>query len=206
MDNPGDKPEAHRIGWRLLRTRYLFEDPWLRLREDRIAVGSRKMTFTYQEQPGGVVVVPLTGDGRIVLVRQYRYPIDAWSLEVPAGGLHDTGGADLADVARKELHEETGASCETIHAVGSFFSSAALSNEVCHVFLATGVTMDRFPRTEETEHIEILPMPAETVLEMARTGEIKTGPSALALFLCEPLLRQELAKNSPLSRSAGKGS
>ena len=104
MDNPGDKPEAYRIGWRLLRTRYLFEDPWLRLREDRIALssgGSREMTFTYQEQPGGVIVVPLTGDGRIVLVRQYRYPIDAWSLEVPAGGLQDTVYADLSELSLK---------------------------------------------------------------------------------------------------------
>jgi ADP-ribose pyrophosphatase len=134
------------------------------------------------------VIVPVTATGEIVLLKQYRYPIDEWCLEVPAGGMHDSGGCSLEEVARKELREEVGAEAGTLAYVTFFYSASALTDEKCHVYLAEGVTLRNKPEREGSESIETKLVPADEAIRLARTGAIKTAPCALALLLCEPLL------------------
>ncbi|ACZ40322.1 MAG: NUDIX hydrolase [Sphaerobacter thermophilus] len=190
MTETTDKPVARGLGWRTVATRRPFTTPWIRLRQDDIAIGDEQITYTYLDQPPGVFVVPVTGDRRVVLIRQYRYPVDAWCLEVPAGGTHDRPGVPLADLAREELLEEVGGTCATIERIGSFHPSVTHSAQECHVFLALGVELGHTPRHEATERIEILPVPVGEALHLARTGRIADGQSALALLLCEERLRQ----------------
>jgi ADP-ribose pyrophosphatase len=123
-------------------------------------------------------------------VRQYRYPVDEWCWEVPAGGSHDTGDATLEEVVRKEMEEEIGAICEKVEYIDFFYSANSMSDEKCHVFLALGVELKHKPDTEETENIKMHPLPAPEVMQLARSGQVKTGPCALALFLCEDALRK----------------
>src|SRR3982750_4445980 len=85
-------------------------------------------------------------------LRQDRYPVDEWCYGVAAGGTHDRGDDALEEVARDELHEELGASCEELIEVSSFYASPGRSGETCHVFLALGVKLDGNPMLEETEH------------------------------------------------------
>lgn len=185
-----DKPEGARLGWQLLETSYPFATPWLKLRQDRVRIAGRgDITYTYITGNAAVFVVPVTVDGQVVLIRQYRYTIDAWCLEVPAGGTHDRAGVALEDVAREELAEEVGGTCETMERVADFYPSTSRSAEACHVFLATGVTLGRPQALQETERIEIHPVPAREALAMARGGRIADGQSALALLLCEDALR-----------------
>jgi len=125
-----------------------------------------------------------------VTVRQFRYPVDEWCLEVPAGGTHDTGDQPLEDVVRKELREEIGATCGALTQVGSFYTAPSSSTERCHVFLAENVDVVREPDTEPSEEIEVRLFPADEVVEMARTGKMKDSPCTLAVLWCEPLLRE----------------
>lgn len=186
-----DKPEGAKIGWQLLETTYPFATPWLKLRQDRVRIaGTGEITYTYIQGNAAVFVVPVTGDGQIVLIRQYRYTIDAWSLEIPAGGTHDRAGVPLEDVAREELCEETGGTCAAIERIATFYPSNSRSAEACHVFLATGVTLDRPQMLQETERIEAHLVPAREALSLARGGRIADGQSALALLLCEGALRR----------------
>lgn len=198
MDKPEkkEKPEGARTaGWRRKETAVLYEDAFQRLRRDTVEVEGKGPTdFTYQERPDGVLVVPVTEVGEVLLIRQYRYAVDDWGLEVPAGGTQDTGDMPLEEVARKELREEVGGEADEIKSVGWFYASGALTDEKCHVFLALGVRQTQSPEREATEQsISVQSVPIEEAMRLARSGGIRIGPSALALLLCEEAIRSKSA-------------
>jgi ADP-ribose pyrophosphatase len=186
-----DKPVGEVAGWRHLDTAYPFVTPWLTIREDRVDIeDGEHIRFAYRVSKGAVVIVPVTPDGQIVLIRQYRYTVDDWCLEVPAGGMHDKEEGRLEDAARDELREEAGATCEQLILIGEFYSNNATTDEVMNVYLATGVELEERVAYEATEKIEVVVMGAGEVIEMARSGKMKDGLSALSVLLCEPKLRE----------------
>jgi ADP-ribose pyrophosphatase len=186
-----ERPEGAKSGWLRLSTRYPFVTKWLRLREDRVRLeGGREIQFAFVESNGAVGVVPVMRDGRVALIKQYRYTVDEWCYEIPAGGMHDTGGAAREEVALQELQQEVGGRCDSLEYVNHFHASIGNSSQTFYVFLAWGVELDGSQTLEVTERIEIVPTPAAEALRMARDGEIRDGASALALLLCEDLLRQ----------------
>ena len=159
------------------------------LREDRLALtGGEEMTYAYLERGPAVIVVPVTPRGDMVLIRQYRYPVDEYCLEVPAGTARDAGDLSLQEVAAKELCEEIGARCERLERIGSFYSNSSMLDEECHIFFGSGVVLAREPEPEPSEKIEIIVKPAKEALELARSGKMKTGPAALAVLLAHPHL------------------
>ena len=190
MTEPNDKPVGARHGWHLLETSYPYVTPWIRLRQDRVRLdGNGEITYSYVEHPPAVWIVPVTTAGEIVLIRQYRYPIDAWCFEVPAGGSHDRGDMALDEIARAELWEEVGGRCEEMRYVAGFYNANAHSHMRGNIFLACGVTLDSAQSLERTEQIEIHLLPTREAITWARAGRIEDGESALALLLAEPLLQ-----------------
>jgi ADP-ribose pyrophosphatase len=190
MNNSG-KPVGSELGWDVLNVAHPYQSPMFKLREDRLRINNGEETiYTYMERSDAVIVVPITRDGKMVLIRQYRYPVDDRCLEVTAGGSHDTGDAPLEEIVRKEMQEEIGATCEDVHYVTCFYTSSSITNEKCHVYLALGVEINKQTDTEETENIEIQMEPIEAALDLARRGAVKTGPCALAILLCEYSLRE----------------
>jgi len=178
--------------WQTLGTTWLWESRWYNLRQDRVRIHTGdEITYTFQEHPGAVFIVPVTVAGEVVLLRQYRYPVREWLWEVPAGAVD--GDEDLEAAARRELAEEIGGTAAEMRHVGHFFAASSISNLRDDVFLATGVRLGQSVR-EPTELIEIRTVPLAEALAMARRGEIKDGESALALILCEPLLRIDAKK------------
>lgn len=192
------KPNGETAGWKLLGSKTRFENNICRLREDEVELeGGKKMEYAYIERDEAVIIVPVTPAGEVVLLKQYRYPVDEWCLEVPAGGTHDTGSESLEEVARKELREEVGGTAKSLTYVDFFYSANSMSDEKCHVFLALGVELKKKPNTEASESIQIQLLVAEKAVELARSGAIKTGPCALALLLCEPLLAKPQHQKTP---------
>jgi ADP-ribose pyrophosphatase len=172
--------------WETLESRYLWQSPWYNLRQDRLRTqDGHEFTYTIVEHPGAVWVVPVTTDGQVVLIRNYRHTVVDWCYEVPAGGLSEVLSPE--EVAQHELLEEVGGTAAELHYVGQFYTSNGISNEVAYVYLATGVELGETQR-EPTELMEMRLVPVEEALRMARKGEISDGPSALALLWCEPLL------------------
>lgn len=189
-DEPDPKPGATRLGWRVRERTVPFSGRINRLRADRIEVpGKGEFEYSYMERGESVIIVPVLADGRVVLIRQYRYPVDTRCIELPAGCASDAGGISLEELCRKELHEEIGATAERVEPVGWFYSSSSLSDEVCHVFLATGCALAGPAETEPGENIERMVVSVAEALRLARSGEIRTGTCALALLLCEERLR-----------------
>ena len=198
MAAKNDKPNGAEAGWKLLASETRFENDICRLREDQVELqGGKKTNYAYFERDAAVIVVPVTTAGEIVLLKQYRYPVDEWCLEVPAGGTHDTGDAALEEVARKELREEVGGTAKSLTYVTFFYSANSMTDEKCHVFLAEGVELAKNPRTESSESIETQLVPADKAMELARSGAVKTAPCALALLLCEPLLEKSPQQKTP---------
>ena len=188
---PSDKPTGARIGWRVLETWHPHVSPVNRLRADRVSIPGRgEIRYSYLERGESVIIVPVTADGRMALIRQYRYPVDAHCYELPAGCCRDMGNVTLEEVARRELREEIGATAGCLEYVTWFYSSSSISDEVCHIFLATNVAMDQETDREPGEHIEPLLVPISEAYAMVRRGDMKTGTCALAILHCEERLRQ----------------
>ena len=185
------KPEGEQLGWRVLQTDYPYEGKVNRLRADRLSIpGKGEMDYSYLDRAQSIIVVPVTAEGEIVLISQYRFAVDEQCLEFPAGGLHDTGNPSLEEVVRKELQEEIGARAGAVEYVTWFFSSDSLSNEVCHVHLAAEVKLTEAAETEPGEHIERVVLPAREVLALVRRGGMRTGTCALSFLFCEAWLRE----------------
>jgi ADP-ribose pyrophosphatase len=185
------KPNGRQVGWERLDTHYPYDYPCFRIREDQVRLpDGQEVTYAYMETKGAVWVVPLTPDGQLVLIRQYRYAVDDWCWEIPAGGLHDHSGS-LESLARRELAEEVGGSCGELVYVGWHYAGCSIENEICHVFLARDVRLDREPQREPGETIQTHLMPLDEALALVRSGHMRDGKSALAVLLCEPHLKPE---------------
>jgi ADP-ribose pyrophosphatase len=174
--------------FRTLSSRIAWACPWYRVREDMIELpdGSQGI-YNVVEHPGAVWILPLTAAGEVVMLRHYRYTVDDWCWEVPAGGLKP--GQQPQEAARDELAQEIGGEAATWRYIGPFYGSNGISNEQGHIFLALGVQLGR-PHHEPAEVIEIHRKPLREALRMAQANEISDGPSALALFLCVPALQE----------------
>jgi len=191
MKRSGDKPNGERAGWRFLGSEIRFEGQVFRVREDEVELTEgKKIKYAYAERAAAVVVVPITREGEMVLLKQYRYAVDEYCLEVPAGGTHDSGNASLEEVARRELEEEVGGTAAKLTYLDYFFSASGITDEKCHVYLAEGVELSKKQKTEAGETIEVQLVPVAKAIELARTGAIKTAPCALAILWCEPQLAQ----------------
>ena len=176
------------FGWEHYETRYPYEHHMFRIREDTARWPDGNIRpYTYMEASAAVFVVPLTEDGRIALIRQLRYTASDWIFEVPAGGFHDFDGAPV-ELARRELAEEVGGSSDDLQYVGWFRLGTSMVDQICHIVLARGVRLDLEPKREPAEVIEVHLTPIDRALEMARSGEMVDGCSALALLRCEPYL------------------
>lgn len=179
-----EKKTGREAGWETLSARYLHESPWHKIRQDQVRVQGREITYTWLEHPGSVFVVPVTGDGRIVLIRTYRYTVDAWGWEVPAGGLGDKRGVSLEQAARDELREETGYGGGELTKLGTWFTGNGVMDLEFTAFLARGVEKLHSQELEHTESIDKVALfTAEEVRAMLARNEITDGESAFCLLL-----------------------
>lgn len=123
--------------------------------------------------PGSVVLLPVTAEGELVLVRQYRHAIGRWAWELPAGSLKP--GEDPLEAARRECHEEIGLVPERLEKLGAFFPTPGYCDEEMNVYLAAGL---REPRAGEDatpdadEDIEIGRFTPDAIRAMIATGDI----------------------------------
>jgi len=124
--------------------------------------------------PGSVVIVPITDDGRVVLVRQYRAPLGQWAWELPAGSLKP--GEDIEQAARRECHEEIGLIPGRLDRLGSFYPTPGYCDEKMNFFRAAGLREaradDEAAQPDEDEDIETKRFTLDELRSMIRSGEI----------------------------------
>jgi ADP-ribose pyrophosphatase len=173
---------VHPRPFQTLSSRIAWACPWYRVRQDEIITpDGQPGVYNVVEKADAVWIVPVTCDERIALIYQYRYTVDDWCWEIPAGSVKP--GQTLEDTAREELHEEVGGEGGQLAYVGRFYLANGICNEVGHIFLATGVTLGE-THHEAAEVMQVYLMSIADCLQMARDGQISDGPTALALLLC----------------------
>ncbi len=146
----------------------------------------------YAKHKGAVAVVPLTDEGEVICVRQYRYAHRKVLLEIPAGKL-DTYDEDFIAAATRELREETGATCERLEFIGDLISTPALIDEVIHMYLARGL---QFGETDpdEDEFLDVVKIPLDELVRMVMNGEIKDSKTQTAILKTHLILEGEKNK------------
>lgn len=159
--------------WTVLDSRRLIEDRWISLRADtlRNARGEVLSPWYVLDYPDWAVVVALTDDDRLVLVRQWRHAAQAWCLELP-GGVMDATDADALAATRRELLEETGFAARDWRYLYAGFPNPAIQTNRFHVVLATGAHAVAAPAHEAGEAMETHCMPVAEVLAGIGTGMI----------------------------------
>ena len=130
--------------------------------------------------PGGALIVPVTADGQLMLLRQYRFSVQRRILEFPAGTVEM--GEDPATTAEREVQEETGFQASNLRKIGEILLAPGYSDEVIYIFLATGLERLEIPLAQdEDEDIEVLLMSPEQVAEAIASGEL-TDAKSIAAF------------------------
>ncbi len=132
---------------------------------------------------GAAVVLPLHGDGRVVLVKQFRYPSSEILLELPAGKIDP--GESPAECIGRELAEETGWRAGGIHELGSFLTTPGFSDEVLYAFVATALEPAPDVTPDPDEAIEIVTMDVGEALAACRNGNIRDGKTLATFFLAQ---------------------
>ena len=121
----------------------------------------------------------VTENKELLLVRQFRYPYKEILLEIPAGKLER--GEDPAAAARRELSEETGASCETLTPLGEILASPGGFTEVLHLYMATGLTFGS-QHPDEDEFISFERVPFDALLDRCLSGELRDGKTVAGVL------------------------
>ena len=159
----------------------IFAGKILKLRVDTVKLpNGREATREVIEHAPAVAIVPITDDGQVVFVRQYRYPVGEVLLEVPAGKLDD--GELPHECASRELEEETGFTARSMEEVGAFYTTPGFSNELMHLFIARGLSRHA-PRPDEDEFISTELIPIERALDMAKSGQIRDAKTLAGLLM-----------------------
>lgn len=169
--------------------RHLGDEPIHEGHVMRVVVGTFEgpdgSTFTRDivRHPGAVAVVPLHDDGTVTLVRQYRAPIDALLLEIPAG-IRDVDGEPPEETARRELAEEAGLAAERIEHLVTFHNAPGMSDEVIDVFVATGLTeCDPSAQGVEEESMSIERHGLDDLATMIADGRLTDAKTVIAVGL-----------------------
>jgi ADP-ribose pyrophosphatase len=170
----------------LLSQSVAFDGRIFAVTTDRVTMpNGRPVTLDIVRHTGSVVLLPLYEDGRIVLIRQYRYAIGRWIWELPAGSLEE--GEDPAAAAARECEEETGLVPDKVELVGSWYPTPGFCTEVMHYYRLTGLhdpPPDR-PRAaqDDDEDIRVRIVTVSEAREMLARGDIPDLKTAWGLTL-----------------------
>jgi ADP-ribose pyrophosphatase len=164
-------------------TEVAYRGSYISVRKDTVrtgsgAIASREIVL----HPPVVVMVPLNGNGDLVMVRQYRKAVERELLELPAGGIDE--GESAEDAVRREMIEETGLVVGSLKLLGTIFSTPGMSDEVMHIYKVWDLTDDGVP-TEPADEIAVEIVSRRDALNMAMDGRISDAKSIVGIAMLE---------------------
>ena len=173
-------------------SKLIYDGNILHLYKDEITLPDGKPAYReYNRHVGAVCVIPLTDAGEVICVRQYRYPVAEVLLEIPAGKL-DYKGEDPESAARRELREETGATCRELIYLGKYLGSPAILDECIHMYLAKEL---EFGDTDfdDDEFLETVRIPLDELIDMIMRGEVPDGKTQIAALRAYKMIKDGMS-------------
>ena len=168
---------------------YIYKGKIINLRKDDVELPNGKHSIReFVEHNGGVCVLPLTDDGEIIFVRQFRYPYKEELLEIPAGK-RDSKDEIPLECGKRELSEETGAEADKFTFLGELYPTPGYCGEIIYLFAATGLTFGDM-HTDEDEFLNVKRIPFSKALEDVLSGEIKDSKTQVAILKAKILLER----------------
>ena len=173
--------------WKTLDSTVVYENSWIRVREDQvIRPDGNEGIYGVVETRIAVGVVPLTANGEVHLVGQYRYPLHEYTWEIIEGGADP--GEEPIETAKRELREEAGLLAGTWTQLGpEIHVSNCHSSEIAVLFLAEDLTQTEL-EPDGTEILQQRRLPLEEVMAMVETGEMKDSLSLLGMYRAAKVL------------------
>ncbi|UII54717.1 NUDIX hydrolase [Cytobacillus spongiae] len=161
-----------------LHSEKIFSGRVISLQVDEVKLpNGRTSTREIVKHPGAVAVIPITSDGKIVMVEQYRKALEKTIVEIPAGKLEK--GEEPASCARRELEEETGYECKHLEWLISFYTSPGFADEMVHLYIATGLQKKEHAASlDEDEFVHVIELEldeAEQCIHDQRIFDAKTA-------------------------------
>ena len=175
-------------GWECLESRPVFKagdgkTVFIDLYQDKVRTPKGSViTYTKYHASDVVIVVPFIGSGRLLMIRQFRYPIGKVLLEFPAG--HVDSGEDPRDTAMRELEEETGYQAKNVEYVYSYHPSVSRTKQSVHVFSATGLAKTSATRHDSGEQISMKKVTVKQLRQLVAKGKVENAGTLIAYLLC----------------------
>lgn len=172
---------------RQINSTNVFSGKLLKVYSDEIELpNGNKAGREYIMHVGAVCVVALTDDNKVIVERQYRYPMHEITLEIPAGKL-DGKDEDPLEAAKRELKEETGAVADKMTYLGRYYPTPAYSDEVIHMYLAEGLHFES-QSLDDDEFLTFDLVPISELADEIMAGNVPDGKTqAAVLAVCRKL-------------------
>ena len=173
--------------WERLSRKKVFEardakTVYMELYQDRLrAPNGNELSYTFYRSSDVAIVVPFLDEKTLVMIKQYRYPLDKIMLEFPAGHV-EKGESPLA-TARRELKEETGFGAKKVKHVYSYHPSVSKSRQIVHIFSAAGLASGE-TRHDSTEDIDVETVSVSRLGRLIREQKVENAGTLVAYLLC----------------------
>ncbi len=167
----------------------IYDGRVLRLFVDQVRLPDGSLSVReYNRHIGAVAVLPLTDEGDVICVRQFRYAHGCVMTEIPAGKL-DAPDEDHIEAALRELREETGARCASLTYLGLFRSTPAILDEKIDLYLAEGLTFGETD-PDDDEFLDVVRIPLRDLVDDVLAGKITDGKTQVAILQTNEILRR----------------
>ena len=170
---------------KLIHRRPAFEGRMLHVYDDDVEIGGRKAHREVVLHPGASAILPVTDEGEVLFVRQYRYAVEQPLLEIPAGKLDP--GEDPDTCAARELTEETGYTTEHLQKLGYVYTTPGFCNETIHLYLADHLVAGK-QHLDPDEYLDVIRIPLEEVWQRIAQGEICDAKTLAAFAMARDKL------------------
>lgn len=170
-----------------MKSERIYEGKIVNLRIDTVELPDKKYSKReIVEHSGAVGIIPITEDGSIILVEQYRKPVEKKLIEIPAGKIEIN--EEPKETAIRELIEETGYKAGKMEYILEFYTSPGFTNEKIYLFLATELEyVEENPG--EDEYIQVKKIPIEKLVDMIDKGEIIDSKTIISIYFAMKYLK-----------------